>query len=182
VARAAEAQDGYSDFGGGRNKAWLRIKAPQIDTAGTGLSDKPGGLVLEAVTNAGVVTTYWLWIDANGMLHSSTSEPTDQDETTTFMGPKNIRTGTVYLNPGTLASRSTIQISTIISGVASGDLVILETPTFTTGVSVTGWIIQNIASIVSTNEIKVKFINVNDTGGSVVIGNEAFKYTWFDLT
>ena len=182
MARAAEAQDGYSDFGGGRNKAWIRVKAPQIDTAGTGLSDKPSGIVLEAVSNAGVVTSYWIWIDSNGMMHSSTSEPTDQDETTTFSGAKNIRTGTVYLNPGTLAVRSTIQISTIISGVASGDLVILELPTFTTGVSVTGWIIQNVASIVSNNEIKVKFINVMQNGDSVVIGNEAFKYTWFDLT
>jgi len=184
LARTGEAQDGYSDFGGGPSKAWLRVRAP-FNTAlrdGTGLSDKPSGIVLEAVSDAGVVTTYWMWIDSNGLLHTSTSEPTNQDETTTYSGPKNIRTGTVRLNPNTLGSRSTVMISTIITGVAAGDLIILEPPSFTTGVSLTGWTVELVGRVDNTNEVKFKFINIDDSGAAVTVGNDAYRYFWYDFT
>src|SRR3990170_4971161 len=134
MARASESQEGYSAFGGGLGKAWLRVLAPYDSDArdGTGLVDRPGGLVLEAVGASGAVTTYWLWVDRNGLLHSKTSEPTDEDETTSIMAPKNITVSTVNIGRySSLPAGSTILVATTITGVAVGDLVILETPVFT---------------------------------------------------
>lgn len=42
-------------------------------------ANKPGIVVLQAVSDAGAVTDYYLWVDSNGKLRYHTSLPTDQD-------------------------------------------------------------------------------------------------------
>jgi hypothetical protein len=42
-------------------------------------ADKPAILALDSVDDDGVITTYFLWIDQNGELRTSTSIPTNED-------------------------------------------------------------------------------------------------------
>lgn len=181
MARAAENQEGYTGFGGGTNKAWLRVKAPYDPSLRTevGLSDKPGGLVLEAVDDSGTVTTYWLWIDANGIPHLKTSEPTDQDETTTYCGPKNVRVSTIGIDPqATLPQGSALEISTTITGVATGDLVLIERSAGITGL--TGYDIHSVARVSTTDTIRVRYTNLSTE--AITPEPETIRYTWFDFT
>ena len=183
MTRAAESQEGYSGFGGGIGKAWLRVFAP-YDPAlktGAGLADKPGGLILEAVSDAGVVTTYWLWIDANGVLHSKTSEPTNQDETTSIMAPKNITVSTIGIDPNaSLPAGTVIEVATTITGVAVGDVVMLEVPALT-GLTPNAsvFMITQVARV-TTDTITVKFYNAYIQ--AVISGPRTYRYFWFDLT
>lgn len=41
--------------------------------------DKPGIVVLQAVSDAGAVSDYYVWVDSNGKLRYHTSLPTNQD-------------------------------------------------------------------------------------------------------
>ena len=70
----------------------------------------------------------------------------------------------------------------IINGVAAGDLIILEPPSFTTGVSLTGWTVELVGRVDNTNEVKFKFINIDDSGAAVTVGNDAYRYFWYDFT
>ena len=183
MARASESQEGYSAFGGGLGKAWLRVLAPYDSDArdGTGLVDRPGGLVLEAVGASGAVTTYWLWVDRNGLLHSKTSEPTDEDETTSIMAPKNITVSTIGIHPNvSIPSGSTINVATTIAGVAAGDLVLLEFPTMTGATPNPSVRIVTVFPTVTTDTITVRFLN--PTTSAVIPGAQTYRYVWFDLT
>lgn len=41
--------------------------------------DKPGVLLLQAVSDAGAVSDYYIWVDSNGKIRYHTSLPTDQN-------------------------------------------------------------------------------------------------------
>lgn len=182
MARTTEVRPAsYTQFGGGGDGSWLRVLAPYDPTSrtGAGLADKPGGLVLEAVSDAGVVTTYWLWIDSNGLMHLSSSEPTNQDETTTYTGPKNVRISTLGIDPNaTILSGSVVVVSTTITGVAAGDLVLVERAEFAAP-HVTGYVIDQIARVSANDTIAVVFRNI---GPAVTPEPETIRYTWFDFT
>ena len=49
-------------------------------------ANKPGLLRLDAVSDAGVVTPYYLWIDSTGDLRVGRAIPTDQDGEGTVVG------------------------------------------------------------------------------------------------
>lgn len=183
MARAADAQDGYSDFGGGTSKAWLRVKAPFAPALrdGTGLVDKPGGLVLEAVGAGGAITTYWLWIDRNGLVHLKTSEPTDEDETTSIAAPKNIRISTIGIDPGVIIAGSTLEVATTITGVAVGDLIVLEAPAWASGDS-SAYAVNLVARVSAADTIRVKFTNLSGNSLDIHEGGATYRYFWFDLT
>jgi len=53
---------------------------------GVPLSDKPGLLSLDAVSAAGVIKQYYLWVDFNGKLRVGTGIPTNQDGDGTIVG------------------------------------------------------------------------------------------------
>ena len=56
----------------------LHVFGP-TNVTGTGLANKPGILALDAVSDAGVVTTYYLWVDDTGDLRIGSTFPTNQD-------------------------------------------------------------------------------------------------------
>jgi len=56
----------------------LAVRAP-TDQTGTGIADKPSVLILESVSDAGVVVTNYLWVDDTGDLRIATAFPTNQN-------------------------------------------------------------------------------------------------------
>ena len=184
MARLGDRQEGFSDFGGGTDKAWLRVKAPFNPSLrdGTGLVDKPSGLVIEAVGAAGAVTTYFIWVDRNGMLHSKTSEPTDEDETTSIMAPKNIRVSTIGLDPQqAIIQGSTIEVATTITGVAAGDIVMIERGSMNgLTAAYTGYQIDSVGRITAADTVAFRFRNVSQA--VLTPEPETVRYIWFDLT
>ena len=182
MARATETTEGYTRVGGGAGKAWFHVKSP-IDTnsPADGLVDAPGGLVLDSVGASGAVVSYWLWIDRNGILHLKTSEPTDEDETTTFAAAKNIRHSTIGLDPKSLVQGSTLELATTITGVAQGDIVIFEAPAYTGG-DATAFMV-NLVGRVTTDTVRVKFTNILAAAAvDPHPGGATYRYTWIDLT
>lgn len=183
MARLADGGEGISEFGGGTGKAWIRVKAPFNVSLrdGTGLVDKPGGFILEAVGASGAVTSYFLWIDRNGLLHLKTSEPTDEDETTSIAAPKNITVSTIGIDPNaSLPAGTVIEVATTITGVAVGDLILLELPAFTGATPNPSVRIVSGIARVTTDTITVRFIN--PTMSAVIPGPQTYRYFWFDLT
>jgi len=184
MARAAESQEGYSGFGGGTGKAWVRVFAPYNPSLkdGTGLQDRPSGVVLESVTDAGVVTTRWLWFDSAGLLRMATAEPTNQDGSGSIVSPSGIVVSTIGLDVNaSLAAGSVVEVATTISGVAAGDLVLIERSAALTG-TIPNPSVRLVSGIarVTTDTINVRFIN--PTASAVDPGPETYRYTWFDLT
>jgi len=49
-------------------------------------ADKPGLLRMDAVSDAGAITTYYLWVDSTGDLRINSGIPTDQDSDGTVVG------------------------------------------------------------------------------------------------
>lgn len=47
--------------------------------------DEPGRLILEAVNDSGTQSNVYLWADANGVLHTATSNTSNQDATTDYV-------------------------------------------------------------------------------------------------
>ena len=122
-----------------------------------------------------------MWVDRNGLLHSKTSEPTDEDETTSIMAPKNITVSTVNIGRySSLAAGSTVEIATTISGVAVGDLVILEHPALSEAPAPSADIVYTTPRV-TTDTITVLFRNY--TSSAVTAGDgRTYRYFWFDLT
>jgi len=184
VARAADKQEGYADFGKGATASWLRVSSPLNISLrdGTGLANKPSGIVLDAVDSAGAVVTYWLWIDSTGQLRTATAEPTDEDGSGSRVGPKAITVSTIGIDPNQIiAQQSTIEVATTITGVAVGDLVIIERPQLAANsVSYTGYMIDQIARVSVADTINVRFRNLTTLG--VTPEPETIRYIWFDLT
>lgn len=63
----------------GRNIQGVHHVCAPTNGAGTGTANKPGILALDAVSDAGVVTTFYLWVDDTGDLRISSTFPTNQD-------------------------------------------------------------------------------------------------------
>jgi hypothetical protein len=51
-----------------------------------GLADNPACVILDSVSDAGVVTPYYIWVDSAGNLRIHTAAPTDQDSDGTVVG------------------------------------------------------------------------------------------------
>src|SRR3990167_8907697 len=156
---------GYSKFGGGADDSWVHVEAPYAPALrdGTGIADKPSGIVLDVVTDGGAVTSYWIWIDSNGLLHSATSEPTNQDATTSIMAPKNIRVSTIGLDPQqAIIQGSTIEVATTIIGVAAGDIVMIERGSMNgLTAAYTGYQIDSVGRITAADTVAFRFRNVS---------------------
>ena len=55
------------------------LKQGGVACTSSGNADEPGILRLDAVSDAGTITPYYLWMDSSGNLRKSTSIPTNQD-------------------------------------------------------------------------------------------------------
>lgn len=184
MARAADKQEGYSDFGKGASASWLRVSSPLNISLrdGTGLANKPSGIVIDAVDSAGAVTTYWLWIDSTGQLRTATAEPTDEDGSGSRVGPKAITVSTIGIDPNqAIIAGSTIEVATTITGVAVGDLVLIARSSIDgLTASYTGYQIDAVARITTVDQILVRFRSI--TNAAITPEPETIRYTWFDLT
>lgn len=82
MARADHTLDGVTRFGGGTGpRSAIHAIAPYASPGSSeaGIADKPGVLMLDAVSDAGVVTTHYLWVDSTGDLRIHNAYPANQD-------------------------------------------------------------------------------------------------------
>lgn len=96
-------------FGDRQNKKQMILGVPAQASA-----DKPGIVDLQAVSDAGAVADYYVWVDSNGQLRKHTSIPTNQDAD----GVKIAQSGSVSLTFGTanqIVSGLLYQVSTTAS-------------------------------------------------------------------
>jgi len=64
----------------------MNVKQGGIAACAEAEANKPGLLRLDAVNDAGTITSYYLWVDSNGKLRIYNAIPTDQDSDGTVVG------------------------------------------------------------------------------------------------
>ena len=90
---------------------------------------------------------------------------------------KALNSGTVSVDPGTLAAGAETDISVTITGVAPGDMVEVMAPNAAaeTGLSVA------LVWVRAANTVKIRLSNLN-AAAALVGGAQAWTYLWTDLT
>lgn len=90
---------------------------------------------------------------------------------------KAIKSGTVSLDPGTLAAGAETDLTATITGVAAGDIVQLMPPNAAaeTGLGVA------LVWVSAANTVKIRCTNLNAVA-ALVGGAQSWTYLWTDLT
>lgn len=90
---------------------------------------------------------------------------------------KAVNSGTVSVNPGTLAAGAELDISVTITGVAAGDIVQVMPPNAAaeTGLSVA------LVWVSAANTVKIRVSNLNAVA-ALAGGAQSWTYLWTDLT
>lgn len=88
---------------------------------------------------------------------------------------KRISSGTVSADPGSIIAQTRGSVTATITGVASGDVVILNPP----GALNTG-LVYGGCEVTGADTITIYLANL--TGGAIDDGSQAYRYLWLDLT
>ena len=88
---------------------------------------------------------------------------------------RRVATGSVSISPGSVGATSVASITVTLSGVAPGDIVILEPPSgLEAGLAYAG------VRVAANDTLNVLIANV--TAAAVATTARSWRYLWFDLT
>jgi hypothetical protein len=89
---------------------------------------------------------------------------------------KKIATGTIAVNPASCNNAAASETQLTLTGVATGDIVILVPP----AAGLTAGLVAGDCRVTAADTIKVRIANVS--GGTVDEASANWTYLWFDLT
>jgi len=87
---------------------------------------------------------------------------------------KGITYGSASLDPTSINGTSTGTVTTTVTGAATGDIVIVNPPSLTTGLAFAG------AAVTSDDTVTIYLVNA--TGSPINQTAATFTWAWFDLT